>query len=107
MDRIRQEDDVIHDVNRTTLGPYSFHVFVSAAWTELHTGGMMPKGRRPLQLAGKSHFKRPLAVELKKVGVREQRKRKQMHRTDENTIPEQDGVEGSLLQRKTRARYHL
>lgn len=107
MDHICQDDDVIHDVNKTTLGPYSFHVFVSAAWTELHTGGMMPKGRRPLQLAGKSHFKRPLAAKLKKVGVREQRKRKQTHRNDENSIPEQDGEEGSLPQRRTRARYHL
>jgi hypothetical protein len=68
---------------------------------------MMPKGCRPLQLAGKSHFKRSLAAKLKKMGVREPLKHKQMHRNDENSIPEQDGEEGSLLQRRTWARYHL
>jgi len=74
MDCVSQDEDVTHNINKTTLGPYSFHVFVSAAWTELHTGGVMPRGRRPLHLAGKAHFKRPLASQLKKeVGMEQKR----------------------------------
>ena len=74
MDCVFQDEDVTHDINKTTLRPYSFHIFTSAAWTELHTGGVMPQGQSPLHLAGKSYFKHPLASQLKKKVVRQQKR---------------------------------
>src|ERR1700683_5356591 len=102
MDCVSQDEDVTHNINKTTLGPYSFHVFVSAAWTELHTGGVMPRGQRPLHLAGKSHFKSPLASQLKKEVVREQKRPRYTKTSDENSVPEEvHKVDGVLVQRRT------
>ena len=74
---------------------------VTAAWMELHTGGVMPWGQRPLHLAGKSHFKCPLALQLKEV-VREQKRPRHTKTSDENSFPEEvHKVDGVLVQRST------
>lgn len=57
--------DVREDYNLTTLGPYSFHVFVASAWTAKHVS-KVPQGRRPKLVAGRSHRKRPLAEDISK-----------------------------------------
>jgi hypothetical protein len=101
MDCVFQDEDVTHDINKTTLRPYSFHIFTSAAWTELHTGGVMPQGQSPLHLAGKSHFKCPLASQLKEV-VREQKRPRHTKTSDENSVPEEvQKVDEVLVQRRT------
>jgi hypothetical protein len=103
MDHVFQDEDVTHDINKTTLGPHSFHIFVSAAWTELHTGGVMPRGQRPLHFAGNSHFKHTLASQLKKEVVREQKRPRHRETSDENNIPEEiHKVDWVLTQRRTR-----
>jgi len=66
VEHVTHENDVIHELNKTTLGPYSFHVFVSASWTVLHTVNGLPQGWRPLEVVGKSHMKRPKVADMKK-----------------------------------------
>ena len=101
MDCVCQDEDVTHDMHKMTLGPYSFQIFMSDAWTELHIGGVMPQGWRPLHLAGKSHFKHSLASQLKEV-VREQKRPRHKETSDENSIPEGiHKVDGVLTQRRT------
>lgn len=55
---------VAENLHSTTLGPYSFQVFVSAAWS-LQKAPTMPTGRRKSIKAGKTSLKRPLLKHLK------------------------------------------
>ncbi|KAJ7176357.1 hypothetical protein C8R43DRAFT_1198025 [Mycena crocata] len=75
--------DVRDDVNETTLGLYSFRIFVDCAWTAQKVAKTMeglPRGPRPTVHAGRSNRKRPLAADIarsaapkrKKVRIEEQ-----------------------------------
>jgi hypothetical protein len=66
VERVTHENDVIHELNKTTLGPYSFHVFVSASWTVLYIVSGLPWGQRHLEVVGESHMKCPRAADMKK-----------------------------------------
>ncbi|KAJ6628119.1 hypothetical protein B0H10DRAFT_1940673 [Mycena sp. CBHHK59/15] len=58
---------VCEDVNLTTLGLYSFRIFVDCGWTaqKLKAAKMtIPTGRRPVLAAGKGNCKRPLANQI-------------------------------------------
>ena len=67
--------DVLAEYNLTTLGPYSFQVFVAAGFTAKHITSLSV-GRRPLEVDGKSHRKRPYAQEVAKTeGPSAKRKR--------------------------------
>ena len=58
------QDDVSDVVNNTTLGPYSFRVFVDCGWTEkrMKQSKAAPQliGRRPIQQVSHGKRKRPL-----------------------------------------------
>ncbi|KAJ7159319.1 hypothetical protein C8R43DRAFT_1234061 [Mycena crocata] len=59
--------DVRDDVNETTLGLYSFRIFVDCAWTAQKVAKTMeglPRGPRPTVHAGRSNRKRPLAADI-------------------------------------------
>ena len=63
------ESDVSEVKNMTTLGPYSFRVFVDCAWTKLHMGKEKnATGRRPVKQVGHGRRKRPMAEEVEKTG---------------------------------------
>lgn len=79
--------DVSQVYNSTTLGLYSFRVFVDAIWS-LAKVTNIPMGRRPLEIIGKSHRKRPLADDIKKTAVRISKKPKvNMLVGKENSVP--------------------
>ena len=59
------DTDVLAQYNLTTLGPYSFQVFVAAGYTAKHVT-KVSAGRRPIELDGNSHRKRPLAADIAK-----------------------------------------
>ena len=85
------DHDVKNIVNKTTLGPYSFDVFVQGAWTTKKTN-KVPKGRRPLQAVsgtGGTRRKRPLAADiLKTVPQPPSKKLKNLlANDDENILP--------------------
>ncbi|KAF7965872.1 hypothetical protein HWV62_41174 [Athelia sp. TMB] len=79
---VPQADDVSQEVNKTTIGPYSFHVFVAAAWTLKHIGDSAPRGRRPLLKLNGSYTKRAKVEDLKR-GVGRPSKRKRLNNEDE------------------------
>lgn len=60
--------DVSKVYNSTTLGPYSFQVFVAAAWTakKLLKGVSISAGRRSVKVVEKARRKRPLASQIAK-----------------------------------------
>lgn len=62
----RLEQDVKHCVNETTLGPYSFRIFVDAAWTQEHMvkAGKVGPGRRKRISAGPANLKRPRIADI-------------------------------------------
>jgi hypothetical protein len=64
--------DVSEDVNSTTLGLYSFRIFVDCAWTtqKVDQAGGFPSGRHPLLGAGQSNHKRPLAKDIANIGAK-------------------------------------
>ncbi|KAF8954277.1 hypothetical protein BDZ97DRAFT_2081817 [Flammula alnicola] len=62
------DHDVRNIFSSTTLGPYSFSVFIQGAWTEKKVGDEVPKGRRPLQAISSSRRKRPRASDFKTSG---------------------------------------
>lgn len=71
------ENDVARFLNTTTLGPYSFRVFVSVAWTKKHIAeGEMPRGRRPSLKFLDFNRKRPLAKDIAKEPTRPAKRRK-------------------------------
>lgn len=88
---MRSTDDVAHNINRTTLGPYSFHVLVATAWTGSHVAaGAMPRGRRTTKAVGSSNRKRPLADDILQQTKRA--KRQKTLQGKENMIPPSDSV---------------
>ncbi len=58
--------DVARVYNSTTLGPYSFQVFVAAAWTakKVQKGLSISAGRRSVTVVETSRRKRPLASQI-------------------------------------------
>jgi len=66
--------DVSEEYNSTTLGPFSFQVFVLAAWTDKRIQGksksksvencQVLEGRRAVDIVGKGSRKRPLSLEV-------------------------------------------
>ncbi|KAJ3554371.1 hypothetical protein NP233_g12435 [Leucocoprinus birnbaumii] len=71
--------DAKSEHNKTTLGPYSFQVFVSALWTDVKVK-KIPTGRRATEYSdGQSVRKRPLADEIRKTGPRVPNKRRRHH----------------------------
>jgi hypothetical protein len=88
---VDRKDDVIHEHNKTTLGPYSFAVFVAAAWTEKHIAGSVPKGHRPKNNVGNSHWKRPTAAAIKEQARKAAKKTKiAAKKGKENIVPGSD-----------------
>lgn len=77
--------DVSNDVNKTTLGPYSFLVFVEADWTSKTLREMqnLPATRRYATKQGRSTRKRPLAESIR--SREKPRKRFKMVGQDSNT----------------------
>lgn len=61
--------DVADAANDTTLGPYSFRVFVDCAWTKLHAKTLTVVGRRKEEPIGGGKRKRPKTADWK-VGKR-------------------------------------
>ncbi|PPR05449.1 hypothetical protein CVT24_007466 [Panaeolus cyanescens] len=59
------QKDVGEELSLTTLGPYSFHIFVTSNLT-LAKLPDIPIGRRPLQIANHSNRKRKSATDLQK-----------------------------------------
>ncbi|KDR76076.1 hypothetical protein GALMADRAFT_210772 [Galerina marginata CBS 339.88] len=59
------DHDVKNIYSSTTLGPYSFSVFIQCAWTVKKVGDTVPKGCRPLHAISHSQYKRPLASDIK------------------------------------------
>ncbi|KAJ7801804.1 hypothetical protein B0H14DRAFT_3782432 [Mycena olivaceomarginata] len=60
--------DVRDEVNSTTLGLYSFRIFVDCAWMtqKVAVSGGLPVGRREVNTIGQSNRKRPLASDIAK-----------------------------------------
>jgi hypothetical protein len=68
--------DVVEEYNSTTLGPFSFQVFVLAAWTDTRIQGKSKsqgvdnrrvlQGRRSVDIVGKGSRKRPRSEEIVK-----------------------------------------
>ncbi|KDR70587.1 hypothetical protein GALMADRAFT_214364 [Galerina marginata CBS 339.88] len=79
--------DVRNIFNVTTLGPYSFSVFIQAAWTEKKVGGSKPKGCRPLEIVGASHRKRPLVSNIKNKEPAKKKQRNILANGPENCEP--------------------
>jgi hypothetical protein len=75
--------DVKDDFNLTTLGPYSFQVFVLAGWTmtkmqgkngtDASTNARMLQGRRKEMNIGTGKCKRPTATDVFKTSQRSER----------------------------------
>lgn len=87
---VPQGDDVAQEVNQTTIGPYSFHIFVAAAWTLKHIGDSAPKGRRPLVKVDGSYTKCARIVDLKRAVGRPSKRRciKQNENVDDGSNSE-------------------
>ncbi|KAJ7035751.1 hypothetical protein C8F04DRAFT_1341690 [Mycena alexandri] len=67
--------DVKADVNDTTLGLYSFRIFVDCVWSvQKLKGTPLPRGPRPLVTIGQSNRKRPLAEEIAKTAAPKKRR---------------------------------
>ncbi|KDR73757.1 hypothetical protein GALMADRAFT_212561 [Galerina marginata CBS 339.88] len=81
------DHDVRNIFNATTLGPYSFSVFIQAAWTEKKVGGSKPKGCRPLEIVGASHRKRPLVSNIKNKEPAKKKRRNILANGPENCEP--------------------
>ncbi|KAF5348274.1 hypothetical protein D9756_010448 [Leucocoprinus leucothites] len=60
---LKVEVDVKDDINRSTIGPYSFDVFVQARWTAKKVP-QMPHGRRRVETVNHGVIKRPLAAQV-------------------------------------------
>lgn len=96
------EDDILCSLNTTTLGPYSFQVFVSVAWTEKHcTGVKMPLGRRPSLKNTMSNRKRPLAKDIKQETAQPKKRRR-----TENLAP-LELIIGQIDRRTTRSQQNM
>lgn len=62
--------DVREDVNKTTLGLYSFRIFVDCVWSAKTVASVkLPSGPRPLLTAGHSNRKRPLSNAIERTGA--------------------------------------
>ncbi|KAJ7680017.1 hypothetical protein B0H17DRAFT_1138787 [Mycena rosella] len=62
--------DVREEVNRTTLGLYSFRVLVDCAYSVKYIAkGQLPTGPHPVLSFGQSNRKRPLAAEIARTGA--------------------------------------
>ncbi|KAJ7443076.1 hypothetical protein B0H11DRAFT_1932063 [Mycena galericulata] len=86
--------DVRDDINKTTLGLYSFRTFVDCGWSAKYVGtGGVPTGRRPLISIGQSKRKRPLVDAIARTAA--PKKRRVVIEDEENIDP----VEG----RRTRS----
>jgi hypothetical protein len=100
---VAREDDVIHEHNKTTLGPNSFAVFVAAAWMEKHIAGSMPKGHRPKDNVGNSHRKQPIAAAIKEQACKAAKKTKiAAKKGKENIIPGSDNTQDDMPQTRLR-----
>jgi hypothetical protein len=72
--------DVVQEYNSTTLGPFSFQVFVLAAWTDTKIQGKSKsqgvdnrrvlEGRRSVDIVGKGSRKRPRSDDIVKTSQR-------------------------------------
>ena len=62
--------------NSTTLGPYSFQIFVALAWTakKVANGQSISAGRRTVTVVGTARRKRPLAAEIAKTAQKSSKK---------------------------------
>jgi hypothetical protein len=72
-------------MNSTTLGLYSFRVFVDCVYSleKVAQSGGLPRGSRPLVSAGRSNRKRPLAADIAKT---EQPAKRQMISREKEVI---------------------
>ncbi|KAJ7631609.1 hypothetical protein DFH06DRAFT_1337586 [Mycena polygramma] len=67
--------DVKAEVNDTTLGLYSFRIFVDCVWsTQKIPDESILRGRRPLQTVGQSNRKRPRAEDIGKTAAPKKRR---------------------------------
>ncbi|KAJ7277035.1 hypothetical protein C8J57DRAFT_1466352 [Mycena rebaudengoi] len=82
----RVETDVKDVVNQTTLGLYSFRLFVDSTWSVHRLNGKpIPVGRRPLITAGNSHRKRPASEQILRTAIAK-KPRVNMVKGDEENI---------------------
>ncbi|KAJ7831609.1 hypothetical protein B0H14DRAFT_3463944 [Mycena olivaceomarginata] len=83
--------DVKYGVNSTTLGLYSFRVFVDCGYSQekVAQSGGLPRGSRLLVSAGKSNRKRPLAADIAKT---ERPAKRQMISHDKENIDLSVGI---------------
>lgn len=76
---MKVEQDVKDKLNKTTLGPYSFQLFVQASWTMAKISKSathkIPRGRRPLITTEHGRLKRPLAADIRRTGRESKAKR--------------------------------
>jgi hypothetical protein len=101
--------DVADEYNSTTLGPFSFQIFVLAAWTDKKLQGesksqaaenhRVLQGRRALDIIGKGSRKRPLSLDISRTS-QEMRKSKKARK--ENLVSREISVDTS--HRKLRSR---
>jgi len=78
--------DLVEEYNLTTLGLFSFHVFVLAAWTDKKLQGksksqaaenhQVLEGRRALDIVGKGSRKCPLLLEISRTSQEMRRAKK-------------------------------
>lgn len=66
MYQLPKHKDPVFISDSTTLGPYSFRIFVDATFTEQNTGGKMPIGPRRGTKIGRTTIKRPRAEKIDK-----------------------------------------
>lgn len=68
--------DVREEVNKTTLGLYSFRIFVDCAWSKqkVAKSGGLPLGARPVLKVGSSNRKRPCAGDIAKTAAPKKRR---------------------------------
>ncbi|KAJ3573001.1 hypothetical protein NP233_g2714 [Leucocoprinus birnbaumii] len=71
------QDDIMKIHNSTTVGPYSFQVFVSAlSWTATKVKSIgIPVGRRPREKVNRGVRKRPLKSDISKTAPKPKRSR--------------------------------
>ncbi|KAK6971850.1 hypothetical protein R3P38DRAFT_3140101 [Favolaschia claudopus] len=86
----RVQTDVLDVLNKTTLGMYSFRVFVDQVWSAKRTADA-PLPPRTVVLSGNSRSKRPLAPVIAKAAVRAKRKSENMIGADKENIDINEG----------------
>ncbi|KAJ7359970.1 hypothetical protein DFH08DRAFT_801726 [Mycena albidolilacea] len=68
--------DVREEVNKTTLGLYSFRLLVDCIWSSKTVSEEgIPQGRRPVLTVGSGNRKRPLAQDIAKTGAPKKKRR--------------------------------